>query len=145
MASIDKAEWHYLGNYPKELPPENGGTHIGVYLAWLINRDLGSARLRQLCGDKIDAVRRREMTGRALLFSELDEQLFDALLTKESRAFTESYYATNQYVNDYAALLEYQLGETESLYHLEDNWENYDRVAPQLDLRFAEWRAGQKK
>jgi hypothetical protein len=28
--SYDRADWHYGGNYPKGLPPENGGTHIGM-------------------------------------------------------------------------------------------------------------------
>jgi len=42
--SIDRAHGHYSdGDYPKELPSENGGTHIGMYLAWIIQRGLASA------------------------------------------------------------------------------------------------------
>lgn len=38
MTSIDKADWHNgSGEYPKDLPDENGGTHIGMYFAWIIN------------------------------------------------------------------------------------------------------------
>jgi hypothetical protein len=49
MGNIDRADWHYGGGdlYPKELPPENGGTHIGMYLAWIIQRGLGSAMLQK--------------------------------------------------------------------------------------------------
>ena len=46
-SSIDQADWHYAGDFPRELPPEAGGTHIGMYLAWIIQRDLGSATLRK--------------------------------------------------------------------------------------------------
>ena len=39
MASIDRADWHYGGDYPKELPIENGGTHIGMFINWIIDND----------------------------------------------------------------------------------------------------------
>jgi len=29
-----------LSQYPKGLPPENGATHIGMFLAWAIQREL---------------------------------------------------------------------------------------------------------
>jgi GNAT superfamily N-acetyltransferase len=45
MASIDRADWHYGGNYPPWLRSENGGTHIEIYLAWVIHRRLGSKTL----------------------------------------------------------------------------------------------------
>jgi hypothetical protein len=38
--AIDRADWHYGGDFPAELPDENGGTHIGMYLAWIINNHL---------------------------------------------------------------------------------------------------------
>ena len=36
IMSYDRADWHYGGDYPKDMPPENGGTHIGIFLAWAI-------------------------------------------------------------------------------------------------------------
>jgi hypothetical protein len=47
MASSDRADWHYGGDYPPDLPSENGGTHIGIYLAWIIHRRLGSKTLEK--------------------------------------------------------------------------------------------------
>ena len=38
--AIDNAAWHYGGNFPEELPKENGGTHIGFFLAWIINKNI---------------------------------------------------------------------------------------------------------
>ncbi|MEJ7666788.1 MAG: hypothetical protein WKG07_48425 [Hymenobacter sp.] len=42
--AFDKMDWHYGSeNFPKHLPDENGGTHIGMYLAWIIeNKMIGT-------------------------------------------------------------------------------------------------------
>ena len=122
MGNIDRADWHYGGNYPPGLPPENGGTHIGIYLAWIIHRRLGSRSLERLAGDQYRRVLERQITGRDLLFSELDEKFFSRLLNKEGRAFTHDYYESQEYFNDYDRTLGAEL---ETLYHVRDTWENY--------------------
>jgi hypothetical protein len=138
MANIDRADWHYGGNYPPELPPENAGTHIGMYLAWIVLRGLGSKELVLHAADTYNWVRNREVTGRDLLFTKLDEKLFDELLSPEGLAFTRSYYETNGYANDYDRVLGADLP---TLYHVRDTWENFDKLAPVLDERLAAWRA----
>lgn len=135
--SIDRADWHYGGDYPKELPPENGGTHIGMYLAWIILRDLASAQLQKYARDSLPLFRERKITGRQLLFSELDEKFTDSLLTKVGKEFTQAYYETNIYLEDYENVLG---GELPSLYHVADTWDNYDLLAPVIDQRFAGWQ-----
>jgi hypothetical protein len=138
MANIDRADWHYGGNYPSELPPENGGTHIGMYIAWIMLRDLASKELIQHAGDTYTWVLNREVTGRTLLLTKLDEKFFDQLLTPEGREFTRSYYETNGFANDYDRVLG---GDLPTLYHVADTWENFDKLAPILDERLAAWRA----
>lgn len=138
MANIDRADWHYGGNYPSELPPENGGTHIGMYIAWIMLRDLASKELIQLADDTYTWVLNREVTGRTLLLTKLDEKFFEQLLTPEGREFTRSYYETNGYANDYDRVLG---GDLPTLYHVADTWENFDKLAPILDERLAAWRA----
>jgi hypothetical protein len=140
LGNIDRADWHYGGNYPSGLPQENGGTHIGIYLAWIIQRQLGSKTLEKYAGVMFQRVLHRQATGRDLLFSELDEKFFPELLTKEARAFTRDYYETNEYVNDYDRVLG---GTLETLYHVDDTWENYDKMAPILDERLRTWRSAQ--
>jgi hypothetical protein len=137
LANIDRADWHYGGDFPSGLPPENGGTHIGIYLAWIIHRQLGSKTLEKYGGATFQRVLRRQATGRDLLFSELDEKFFPELLTKEGKAFTRDYYESNEYVNDYDQVLG---AARESLYHVEDTWENYDKMVPVLDERLQAWR-----
>jgi len=138
MANIDRADWHYGGNYPPELPPENAGTHIGMYLAWIVLRGLGSKELVLHAADTYNWVRNREVTGRDLLFTKLDEKFFDELLSPEGLAFTRSYYETNGYANDYDRVLGADLP---TLYHVRDTWDNFDKLAPVLDERLAAWRA----
>lgn len=138
MANIDRADWHYGGNYPTDLPPENGGTHIGMYLSWIILRDLGSEELVQHSGETYNWVRNREVTGRDLLITKLDEKFFDELLSAEGKAFTRSYYETNGFANDYDRVLG---GDLPTLYHVQNTWENFDKLAPVLDERLAAWRA----
>lgn len=139
VKSIDRADWHYGGDYPPGLPPENGGTHIGMYLAWIIHRDLASATLRKFARDALPLLRHRKITGRQLLFAELDEKLFDALLTNVGKHFTRAYYS-HIYLEDYATVLGDGLP---TVYHVEDSWENYDRLAPVIDQRFCGWQQGE--
>lgn len=139
MANIDRADWHYGGDFPPGLPTQNGGTHIGMYLAWIIHRNLGSRELAELGAETYGRVVRREATGRELLFTELDEKFFARLLNKEGKAFTSDYYESNDYLNDYDRVLG---GGLDSLYRVNDTWENYDRIALILDERLAAWRSG---
>ncbi len=137
MANIDRADWHYGGNYPPGLPPENAGTHIGIYLAWIIHRGLGSRTVMKHAGPWYQRVLNREATGRELLYAALDEKFFAQLLSPEARAFTQAYYESNEYLNDSDGALG---GNLETLYHVADTWDNYDRMASLLDTRFQEWR-----
>jgi hypothetical protein len=141
VANIDRADWHYGGNYPPGLPQENAGTHIGMYLAWILIRGLGSPELDEFIASRRAAFDRREITGRDLLLDELDEKFFSSLLSREGRAFTKAYYESDQYVQDYAETLSSHL---ESAYHVVDSWANYDLLAPKLDARYAAWRLTRK-
>jgi hypothetical protein len=92
--AIDNAAWHYGGNFPEELPKENGGTHIGFFLAWIINKNLQGDLHRETKNDQnaCKKVRRREITGRDLLFSNCDERFWSEDLNQEGLDFTNFYY-----------------------------------------------------
>jgi hypothetical protein len=139
--AYDRADWHYGGDYPEGLPPENGGTHIGMFLAWAILRGLEGEFHREESAESLAAVRARQMSGREFLFQECDEKFWEEDLSEEGNAFAHAYYDSRDdswsYVNDYAEVLASRLP---TLYHVEDSWENFDRLAPVLDERFAEWK-----
>ena len=141
MANIDRADWHYSGDYPPDLPPENGGTHIGMFLAWVIARDLASKSLKEHAGVMLQQLLDRRITGRTLLFEALDEKFFATLLTKRGKDFVRDYYESNAYIADYDVVLG---GNLPSTYHVADTWENYDKLAVILNERFARWERGEK-
>ena len=137
--AYDRADWHYGGDYPAGLPAENGGTHIGMFLAWAIERGLEGDFHREESAAALAAVRARKMTGREFLFSRCDEKFWEEDLSEEGNAFATAYYEKDDgYLADYAATL---IDDLPSLYHVADTWKNFDRVAALLDRRYAEWKA----
>jgi len=140
--AYDRADWHYGADYPEDLPPENGGTHIGMFLAWAILNSLEGEEHHADCPGSLLAVRARQMTGREFLFRECDEKFWDVDLNDEGNAFAKHYYAASEgkgglYFEDYERVLTSDLP---SIYHVEDSWDNYDKLAPVISQRFDEWR-----
>lgn len=139
MATIDNAEWHYAsGSFPAGLPLGNAGTHIGMFLAWTIERGLASAFLHQLLGPTLESIRQRAMTGREALFSCLDEKLTESMLLPAGQQFARWYYQEHLYLADFSRTL---AGGHPSAYHVEDSWEQYDRLATRIAERFEEFEA----
>jgi len=140
--SYDNAAWHYAGDYPKELPRENGGTHIGMFLAWAIINNLESKFHRTESAASLAAVRARQMTGRQFLFQECDERFWEQDLNTRGNKFAKAYYDSKKeefsYNQDYFVTFGDDL---ETLYHLEDTWQNYDKIAAVISRRFEEWKS----
>ncbi len=136
----DDASWHYGGDFPKGLPDENGATHIGMFLAWIIERDLVSDELRADAAAELARVRRRKMTGAQFLMTVCDEKLSSHDLSPEGNRFAKAYFM-KEYVQDYADLFE---PESPSLYELDDTWKNYDRLRPVIEARYAAFGKAKK-
>jgi hypothetical protein len=136
----DKAKWHYgADNFGRDLAPEQGFVHTGLFLGWLILH--GLVDMVELADEapEIDEVRRRERTGPEL-FQSMDGVLLSTMLTDEGNAFAAAYFDFDHggYLLDYEAGLGVGLP---SLYHVADTWENYDRLAAVVDRRYAAWQA----
>ena len=141
--AYDRADWHYGGDYPTDLLPENGGTHIGMFVAWAIIHDLEGDLHREDSATSVEAVRQRRMTGREFLFGECDEKFWEEDLNDQGNAFASWYYASEgSYMQDYERTLAADL---QSVYHVADTWENYDKLASVIDRRFDEWRRANEK
>jgi hypothetical protein len=138
--AYDRADWHYGGDFPADLPDESGGTHIGVFLAWAIMNNLEGELHRQDSSEALSAVRERQMTGREFLFEQCDEKFWEEDLNDVGNAFAREYYGSGgecgPYFTDYEAVLAAGLP---SFYHIEDTWDNYDKLAPVITSRFREW------
>jgi hypothetical protein len=115
--AYDRADWHYGGDYPEGLPTENGGTHIGMFLAWAIMNGLEGEFHRKESPASLAAVRARQMTGCQFLFKECDEKFWDEDLSAEGNEFAKYYYDGTDgqggtYFEDYESALVGQLERT---------------------------------
>jgi hypothetical protein len=137
--AYDRSDWHYGGDFPKDLPRENGGTHIGMFLAWAIMTGLEGGELKANCPSSLAAVRARQMTGRQFLFGECDEKLWDVDLNDLGNAFAAHYYTSPEwrYLKDYERIMAAGLP---SMYHVEDTWDNFEKIAGVISQRFDDWR-----
>ena len=142
MASIDRVDWHYGNDFPQNLPEENGGTHIGMYLNWIIDNNLISEFHLTESKDGIEKVKSGEMTGRDFLFDYCDGKFWNQELNKIGLEFTESYYSTDKYFGDYSNVLASNL---DSIYNVKNSRQNYDLIKGILDKRFAKWDSRKKK
>ena len=150
MASIDRADWHSGGDFPKELPIQNGGTHIGMYLNWIIDNNLFGEMHLEDSKDGIENVKSRTITGRDFLFDYCDGKFWETDLNELGLEFTNFYYQNienpedgyGQYLEDY----EEAIGgdHFESFYEILNTWENYNKLSKLIDKRFKEWKNTRK-
>ena len=146
MGSIDRADWHYGGDYPTDLPRKGGGTHIGMYLTWIIMNDLIGVVHTENSFSAVQAVKTREISGRDFLFEHCDGKFWAEDLTPEGQDFTKKYYLNpmddkkpyGQYINDYERAL---TGSLNSLYEVEDTWSNYDKLSSVIDRRYKNYKS----
>ena len=139
----DDASWHYDGDFPSDLPIEAGATHIGMFVAWgMLNGFAGELHTDEF-PDELNALKNRWTTPGQFLINECDEKFTDEEFNDEGNAFALAYFGetvgVGKYVSDYEEILG---NEAPTLYHIDDTWENFDKLAPVIDRRYREWKAG---
>lgn len=137
--AIDRIDWHAYGDFPDDLPSENGGIHIGFYLTWIIENNLESEDLQEDAIDELEMIRKREMDGLAFLIQVCDEKFISDDLGDEGYAFTQHYYESenNNYFEDFERVLAQGLS---SSYCVENSWDNYDKIAPVITNAYKKWK-----
>ena len=150
MAKYDDASWHYGGDFPDDLPEENGATHIGMFLTWCIDNDLLSEEQIEDSEDEIESVKNRKMTGAEFLIDICDEKFTDYDLNDIGNEFATDYYEDGtkfskkhkNYFGDYAEIFDIKVIDNnldqDSLYRIENSWTNYDLIKSRIDKRFSE-------
>ncbi len=138
---FDKAKWHINEKFPDNLDHYQSYIHTGYFVTWLIQNDLYEKDFKN---DHIKSIQdnlaRKTTPGK---FYELElDGVFDAEgLTQEAIRFTKDYFdfEKGNYINDYVAILAPN-GEFPSIFHITDNWTNYDKLKTILNNRFSEWK-----
>lgn len=129
----DDASWHYGGKFPRGLPKTNGGTHIGMFLAWIIERGFVGEEHEAEAAQELARVRARKMTGTAFLFAVCDEKLTDEDLSAEGNRFARAYFE-DEYTDDY--LRTFKVSDDGSVYTVADTWGNYERIRKVIDRAY---------
>jgi hypothetical protein len=114
-----------------------------MFLAWALLSGLGGELHVADNAEALHRLRCRGVTPGAFFMSECDGKFTDEDLNEQGNAFASEYYSleTGQYFADYEAAVG---GELPDLYHVADSWENFDKIKPVLDPRFANWNNGRK-
>jgi hypothetical protein len=134
--TYDRAKNHFLGNFPPNLPIEQAYVHIGMYLGWVIENNLYSEYFEDEASNQIFRFRRREIS--CTILSEIwDGYLGHELFSENGNMFTYYYYGGGVYHADYQDVLVKSLP---SIYHVDDSWENYNKITARIDMRFQDWK-----
>ncbi|WP_338763445.1 hypothetical protein WAF17_19635 [Bernardetia sp. ABR2-2B] len=131
----DKANDHLEKKEFMDLSIIHAHTHIGIFLTWIAKNDLTSEDFEDEAGLQIRNLEQRSIS--CCIFSELwDGVISDEMLNEKAQKFADAYYATGKYIEDYRKIFP----EHDCMYLVEDTWENYEKVAKVLDMRFLEWK-----
>ncbi|MEM1354654.1 MAG: hypothetical protein AAGC44_12475 [Planctomycetota bacterium] len=136
----DDASWHSGGDFPDDLPPEAGGTHIAMFLAWsLLNTLSGELHMEELANE-FNQLITRQVTPSQYFFRNCDGKLTDEDLSDEGNAFARFYFDSDKgkYLTDYTNLL---ARNTKTVYNVKDTWENFDRIGTKIRQRFDHWKS----
>lgn len=129
--AIDKIEWHLNEKFPKNVPEENAGTHIGFYLEWIMKNDLGPNNEETHDLEEYKKVKTGEVNGRDFLINNCDSKFWDVDLGEEGLKFTKYIYDL------YLSELENIFGESPFL--VDYNEKSYFKVASYLDEKYKSW------
>lgn len=142
----DDASWHYGGDFPADLSPDAGATHIGMFVAWCMLNGLAGELHTGQSSEELDALRDRTITPGQFLINVCDGKFWDQDLNNEGNAFAKAYYEAAddnhglaRYLDDYEATFQEA---KPTLYHVKDLWTNYERIAGVLEVRYREWKEG---
>jgi len=138
----DDASWHYGGDFPTDLPPSAGATHIGMFLAWAVLHGFAGSIHTEDFPDTLEKLRKREITPGRFLIEACDEKFIDEDLTEEGNTFAGHYFKGGGAYGDYLDDYQSTLGQSErSPYYIADTWDNYDLLSPIIQRRFDQWQA----
>ena len=133
----DLAKNHFLGDFPASLPIEKAYLHIGIYMGWIIDNDLYSEYFEDEASTEIYRFKRRDI-GCIILAEIWDGALSHELFSNETNLFTFYYYAGGIFKKDYNEVL---VKSHKTIYHVEDTWENFEKISKRISERFEEWRS----
>ncbi|CRK84799.1 hypothetical protein BN000_04849 [Neobacillus massiliamazoniensis] len=107
-----------------------------MFLGWIIDNNLFSKEFEEETIMVIKRFKHRELTG-TQIYMNWDGVLASDMLNDEGNEFAKNYFDfdTGLFLQDY----EETFPEIETIYHVEDTWENYNKIKNVIDKRYLEW------
>ncbi|MDK7584638.1 hypothetical protein QP575_02330 [Alcaligenes faecalis subsp. phenolicus] len=136
----DAVDWHVGGDYPSDLGPQGGRTHIGMYLAWLVEKGLLANAFMDRYPNEVRQCRDHMIKGSQLLQECCDDVLVSEDMSEQGKAFSDFYY-DELYLDDYVDTLDDEV--LPSIYYVPDDWDSYETLRPVLEQRYQHWRQEQ--
>ncbi|WP_331758670.1 hypothetical protein OG225_41020 (plasmid) [Nocardia sp. NBC_01377] len=140
--TYDDSGWHTDSTSELGLAPAAAATHIGMFYAWAVARDLHSPTVLVWGAPEpeprpeLELLRTRAKTPGRYLLDHCCGELNVGDLNARGQAFAAAAYGP--YLRAYGFVPE--VARYETIYHAPDTWETYDAVAGLLDEAWAEWR-----
>ncbi|MEH0155650.1 hypothetical protein V6R21_15995 [Limibacter armeniacum] len=136
---IDDAKQYFLKEFASsEIHLDQAYLHIGVYLGWIIENSLYSEDFEDEFGVQIFRFKNRDLS--CVIVGELWDGIIssDQFSMPEGNAFTTYYYESGMYMKDFHQTLG---GDNEeSIFKVQDNWENFEKVQSIINERYAYWK-----
>lgn len=135
----DKAKWHYDGEFPNDLDKFQGFVHTGMFLGWLADNDLMSDQFKSDFEIEIQEFKNQKLTGSQIFATCCDGVLMLEDVNELGNRFALHYFDFDkgQYLADYEATLSANL---QTMYHVADTWDNYNKLKAVLAKRFTDWK-----
>lgn len=137
----DTAKHHFLGHFPSILPIEQAYVHIGMFLGWMLEHELYGEIFEDEEAHQVFRFKNREISC-SILSAMWDGYLGEDMFNREGNDFSVHYYQSGIYRKDYQEVLANDLP---SMYHVEDSWENYEKIALRIEDRYQKWKAKEKE
>ena len=109
----------------------------GLYFGWLLSNGYQSDLIEEIADYTLEEFSSRESTGPELFMTDWEGVLIGELMQDDPYRFTKLYYTTGDYEKDLVEV--FDLGTT-SIYSIEDNWENFEKIKSKIDERYSTWR-----
>lgn len=151
MIVYDKVKWHsFAENAPKDIPYENGATHITFFLRWCIENGLYSKQLKEDNPDEIQAIENKnpDTNCREFLIKNLDGVFSSEELNTKGKAFAKAYYTSEKtkfaknvgwYLQEYENFVKNMYGENyfdNAYFYVEYSEENYQKIKMIIDQHY---------
>jgi hypothetical protein len=138
---FDKAKYHYGGDFPSDIGVFQAYVPTGLFVCWLINNIFFDKDMKQEFNSEITLLKERNISPSTFYHDYLDGVFSSEGFTMEAINFANFYFDFEQgtYLNDYAKTLDPN-DKLQTLYHIADTWENYDKLKLIIDTRFNQWK-----